>query len=207
MHLQNHATIRDSAGNAVLEGTTSQGLCRLDCRVSQLDEGFVNNAAVGPSLELLHRRLGHPGMRATKELLNSNVVLALLHDEKACGEEYCAVCRNSKEHRASFPPSTNPPTTPLQIVHSDLMGPFRCRSSGEHTYTCSLYDQYTGYGEMYFLSAKSEANMSLRGAIYRWQRQTGLKMKVLRTDRGKEYEDAFQRILRREGIIHQRSAG
>jgi transposase InsO family protein len=141
-------------------------------------------------------------------MLKDNVVLGLLHREPDCPDNYCAVCKNSREDRLHFGSSIapNPPTAPLEFVHSDLMGPFECATLGGHLYTCSLYDQFTGYGEMFLLTAKSEVNDALRTAIYRWQRQSGRKIKVLRTDRGNEYRGRFGRFLRREGIIHQRSA-
>jgi transposase InsO family protein len=206
LHHDGRAIVRNNTGDIVVEGAKAQGLYKLDCKVLSPPAAHVNVVAEGASLKLLHRRLGHPGMRATKELMNGNAVIGLMHDEKACAEDYCEVCRNAKEHRAHFAPSTNPPTAPLQVIHSDVMGPFKCKSSGGHVYSCSVYDQYTGYGEMLLLKAKSEVNINLRYTIYRWQRQTGLKVKCIRTDRGKEYEGSFQRFLRREGIIHQRSA-
>jgi transposase InsO family protein len=86
------------------------------------------------------------------------------------------------------------------------MGPFKCASLGGQKYSVTLYDQFTGYGEVFLLKKKSETNVVLRHAIYRWQRQTQRKVLCILTDRGKEYEGNFKRFLLREGIVHQRSA-
>jgi transposase InsO family protein len=203
-HQRGKVIIKNDKDVIILRGTKEQGLYTLDCTI--LQSIAQANSAVSNNVQLLHRRLGHPGMRATREVMNGNAVLGLMHDLHACAEDYCEVCRNSKEHRAHFSPSPNKLAEPLQIIHSDLMGPFRCVSSGGHSYICSLYDQFSGYGEVFLLRAKSQVNTELRTAIYRWQRQTGRKVKIIRTDRGKEYEGKFQRFIRREGIVHQRSA-
>jgi transposase InsO family protein len=86
------------------------------------------------------------------------------------------------------------------------MGPFAVKSTGGHSYTASLFDQATGYGEIFLLTAKSDVNKMLRSAIYRWQRQTGRKVKCIRTYRGTEYKGSFAGFLQREGIVHQTSA-
>jgi hypothetical protein len=204
-------------GFLILEGKLQNGLYKLNCSIIS-DCADTRNTALcnnvqhlqtpSPDESLLHRRLGHPGVHSTRAMLKDNVVLGLLHRESNCPDKYCAVCKNSREDRVHFgcSISPNPPAAPLDYVHSDLMGPFECASLGGHLYTCSLYDQFTGYGEMFLLTAKSEVNAVLRSAIYRWQRQTGRKIKVLRTDRGTEYQGNFGRFMRREGIIHQRSA-
>jgi transposase InsO family protein len=207
LHHDGRAIVRNSIGDVVFQGAKAQGLYKLDCKVLSPPAAHVNVVAEGASLKLFHRRLGHAGMRATKEFMNGNAVIGLMHDEKACAEDYCEVCRNAQQDRAHFAPSTNPPTAPLHLIHNDVMGPFKCKGSGGHVYSCSVYDQYTCYGEMLLLTAKSEVNINPRYTMYRWQRQTGLKVKCIRTDKGKEYEGSLQRFLRREGIIHRRSAG
>jgi transposase InsO family protein len=207
LHKNQSVTIKNEVDDVIMKGSHHKGLYKLDCYIKRSDQAPAQiNVAAGSSLNLLHRRLGHPGMRATRELQNGNAVLGLMHDLHACKPNYCEVCINSKEHRAHFAPSPHKLTAPLQLIHSDLMGPFKCVSSGGHRYTCSLYDQFSGYGEMFLLKLKSDVNLVLRRAIYRWQRQTGCKVKVIRTDRGKEYQGKFQRFLTREGIVHQRSA-
>jgi transposase InsO family protein len=207
VHGHQSATIIDENEVSILTGELQNGLYILNCRIRWVTQVHaMSNDVSGTTLKLLHRRLGHPGMRATRELLNGNAVLGLMHDLHACEEDYCEVCRNSKEHRAHFAPSSHKCTQPLQLIHSDLMGPLKCPSSGGHLYTCTLYDHYSGFGEVFLLKAKSEVNVALRKAIYLWQRQTSCKVKTIRTDRGKEYEGDFQAFLRTEGIIHQRSA-
>jgi transposase InsO family protein len=192
------------------------GLYKLDCTIQQklpvtsspATFHLASNLLTSPQASLLHRRLGHPGMHATRDLLKGNAVHGLLHRAPDCPNNYCVVCKNCRECRMHFGSSlsSHPPTAPLEYVHSDLMGPFECRSLGGHLYTCSLYDQYTGYGEMFLLRSKDEVNPALRKAIYRWQRQTGCKLKIIRTDNGGEHMGKFHRFLEHEGIIHQRSA-
>jgi hypothetical protein len=146
------ADIYDAEGKRLLSGNLKAGLYTLDCSIKpNSDEEFQPKGKVhmaASNVGLWHRRLGHPGMHATREFLNGNAVLGLMHETKASVAGYCEVCRNSKEHRAHFGPSSNPPTAPLQVIHSDVMGPFKCRSIGGHQCTCSLYDQFSVYASL-----------------------------------------------------------
>jgi hypothetical protein len=92
------------------------------------DDHVIGSAiAAGSSLNLLHRRLGHPGMPATRELQNGNAVLGLMHDLHACKGHCCEVCTNSKEHRAHFAPS--PPQ-----AHSSFAAPLAMLQHPRHPF-------------------------------------------------------------------------
>jgi transposase InsO family protein len=218
MHTGGHASISDSSDNQIMHGQLINGLYKLDCTIRKNEPSYtgplsfsdhygkVHIAAPSPDESLMHRRLGHPGIKATRGFLNGNIALGLLHTNSKNQDDYCEVCKNSREPRAHFGHCTRPATRPLERVHSDIMGPFKCASLGGHKYTVTLYDQFSGYGEVFLLTKKSETDDALREAIYRWQRQTQKKILCIRTDRGKEYEGNFQRFLRTEGIVHERSA-
>jgi hypothetical protein len=106
LHKRQAVTSRNEADDVIMKGSHHKGLYKLDCQIKQSDKLPAHvNVAAGSSLNLLHRRLGHPGMRATRELQNGNAVLGLMHDLHACKADYCEVCINSKEHRAHFAPS------------------------------------------------------------------------------------------------------
>jgi hypothetical protein len=113
--VQQKVSILDEHDIPILTGKMQDGLYKLNCSIKSTQDiayGRCNTVA-GTALKLLHRRLGHPGMRATRELRDSNAVLGLMHDKHACEEDYCEVCRNSKEHRANFAPSSHRCDRPL----------------------------------------------------------------------------------------------
>jgi hypothetical protein len=199
---RSQATVRNAQGRVTITGELRDKLYVLKCSIRRSDVAdvpLVNHmrsqakarhpALQEAELHLLHRRLGHPGMRITRELLEGNIVLGLLRGMKMNKDEPCLVCDHAKHHRASFPTSENKPTRPLAVIHSDMMGPFRVLSTGGHRYTVSLIDGYSCYGEIFPIKAKSDVSHILPEVIHRWQRQTERTVMRIRTDRGKEYEE------------------
>jgi hypothetical protein len=59
---------------------------------------------------------------------------------------------------------------------------------------------------VYFLQAKNQAFEAFRSFQVKVERQTGKKIKILRTDNGREYvNDEFRRALEHDGIRHQKA--
>jgi hypothetical protein len=208
--------VRNAQGRVILTGELRDKLYVLNCSIRRRDVAdvpLVNHmrsqamerqpALQEVELHLLHRRLGHPGMRPTRELLEGNIVLGLLRGMKVNTDAPCLVCGLAKHHRANFPPSENTPTRPLAVIHSDLMGPFRILSTGGHRYTVRLIDGYSGYGEIFAIKAKSDVSNILPVVIQRWQRQTECTVMRIRKDRRREYEVELSRLLRREATRKQ----
>jgi transposase InsO family protein len=94
----------------------------------------------------------------------------------------------------------------MQLLHSDLMGPFKVPILGNSIYVATLLDDFSGYGEVFCMKNKKSVQQELPDAIARFQRQSGYKVKGIRTDRGTEYKGALSAFMKRKGIVHQRSS-
>jgi hypothetical protein len=51
----------------------------------------------------------------------------------------CEVCCKGKMTRTPFPKSSDRKTNSLDIIHTDLCGPFRTESNGKVKYFCRIY--------------------------------------------------------------------
>jgi len=103
----------------------------------------------------------------------------------------CDICDLSKQTRNSFPRSPNRSTRPLDLIHSDTMGPFPVLGLEDEAYVVTALDDFSGYAETLLVRRKSDAASTLVDLMVRWQRQVGRKVKILRTDQGTEFKGAL----------------
>ena len=121
---------------------------------------------------------------------------------------FCEICILSKQkckphvslsHLGDFLPG--------EKIHSDLCGPVSVESYGSSRYFIVFKDQATSFRKVYFLRFKSEALDKLKDFEAFVFRQTKNKIKVLRSDKGKEYySKAVLQFTTEKGIIHEFSS-
>jgi hypothetical protein len=95
---------------------------------------------------------------------------------------------------------------PLQVVHSDMMGPIRILGFSGERYIATLMDDYSRYSEVICVSNKEVVARRMIEVLLRWERQAGQKVQVIRTDRGTEFQGKLKAFCRRNGIVRQYSA-
>jgi transposase InsO family protein len=83
-----------------------------------------------------------------------------------------------KTRRASFP---------LDLIHSDLMGPFPHPSINKSRYVLIFFYDFSWFTWIYFLKEKPEVFQHLKDFKALVETQSGKKIKVLQTDNGGEY--------------------
>ena len=77
--------------------------------------------------------------------------------------------------------------SPLQLIHSNICGPMNVRARHEVVYLITFIDDYTGYGYVYLISHKSQALECFIKFMNLVENQLDKKIKILRTDQGREY--------------------
>jgi transposase InsO family protein len=97
-----------------------------------------------------------------------------------------------KAHRAS---------SPLDLIHSDLMGPFPHPSIGKARYVLTFLDDYSRYTWVFFLRHKSEVFEHLKEFKALVETQSGRNIKSLHTDNGGEYVNRYVQNLCLEARI------
>ena len=89
-----------------------------------------------------------------------------------------AAMRKGKEMRA---------TQVIRLVHSDLISPLPIPSYGGSRYVLTFIDDFSRFYWVYFLKLKSEVFETLKIWKALVENQSGNKIKIIRTNNGKEY--------------------
>ena len=79
------------------------------------------------------------------------------------------------------------PFAPLELIHSDIAGPFPHMSMIQAKYALSFIDEFSRYFWVYFLKHKYEVFYLLKVFRALVENQSGIKLKILRYDNGGEY--------------------
>ncbi|CAI7753309.1 unnamed protein product, partial [Closterium sp. NIES-53] len=117
----------------------------------------------------------------------------------------CPTCLETKFTKFLFSSGTGPAKAPLALVHMDVVGPTRAPSLSGSRYFLTIVDDHTRAVWVYPLKTKGEvAAAVLKEWMQIAQRESGHKVKVIRTDNGGEFIGAdFEAVLKKKGIQHQ----
>ena len=99
----------------------------------------------------------------------------------------CEGCIYGKMHRLPFPKTSWRAKAPLQLVHADIWGPSSTPSFGGRRYFLLFVDDYTRMMWVYFIQQKSNAFSCFKEFKALVEKQSGHSLKILRTDRGGEF--------------------
>ena len=108
------------------------------------------------SLDLWHKRLGHPSLKITKllPLIDSRQIGAL--------DDHCNVCLRAKQTRNKFPLSENKASDMFELIHCDLRGPYRTLSFCGASYFLTMVDDYSRAVWVYLIIDKTEVPSILK---------------------------------------------
>ncbi|KAL0434589.1 UNVERIFIED_CONTAM: Transposon Ty2-B Gag-Pol polyprotein [Sesamum radiatum] len=92
----------------------------------------------------------------------------------------------------------------LDLVHTDVCGPFSIPARGGFSYFITFTDDHSRYGYVYLMRYKSEAFGRFKEYRLEVENQTNRKIKALRSDRGGEYLNGeFMDYLKENEILSQ----
>lgn len=158
------------------------------------------------SWQKLHENFGHLNMGDLKDLVNHNCI----HGIKVSGNEkppVCEICVQGKFACIPFKRSETTSSEALELIHTDICGPMRVQSLSGSKYFATFVDDKTRYCEIVFLKNKSDIFEKFVEFKSRVEKQTGKKIKIVRSDNGREYlNNKFKEFFRLEGIVHQLTA-
>ncbi|CAI7854681.1 unnamed protein product [Closterium sp. NIES-54] len=155
--------------------------------------------------ETWHERLCHVNFPMLQNLVKDGSLKGL--EVKGAAKEIgsCPTCLETKFTKFPFSSGTGPVKAPLALVHMDVVGPTRAPSLSGSRYFFTIVDDHTRAVWVYPLKTKGEvAAAVLKEWMPRAQRESGHKVKVIRTDNGGEFIGAdFEAVLKKKGIQHQ----
>jgi transposase InsO family protein len=155
------------------------------------------------SVALWHRRLGHFHSQGLRRMISAGAVKGM--PKLTISNSTCMQCLKGKQSRKAIPKQRTTDTTGiLQLVHSDIAGPFRTRSLGGSLYFITFIDDFSKKTWVYFLNSKSECFQTFRSFHQEVEKTTGQKLLILRTDNGGEYTSKeFSSYCSKRGIKRQ----
>lgn len=122
---------------------------------------------------------------------------------KDVNEFRCEACIMGKGKRLPAPPAEIRQLLPLATVHIDIWDPATVKSIGGARYFLTCYDDFTRKVHLTFLKQKSEVLTGIQQYIATVERQTGHKVKTIRSDNGGEFtSNNWSKYMRDNGIEH-----
>lgn len=198
---KNYCNIFDDENSLIANATLIDGLYRLNCAVVKPSESERANFAKN-NQNLWHRRMGH--ICDDNLLRTRNATVGLNFSGKSDGK--CVICIEGKQTRRPFPDNGTRAENILELVHSDVCGPFRVNSLGGARFFVTFIDDFSR--KVFLIPLKSKSQVFDEFVKFKTfvENQTSHKIKVLRTDNGTEYVNKnFGDFLKKHGIKHQKT--
>jgi hypothetical protein len=153
------------------------------------------------SSRIWHERFGHLNFRYMQQLSNKRLVDGLpnIHFSKGIYEG----CFLGKHPQEKFDKGkTQKYSYPLDLIHSDLMGPFPHPSISKARFVIIFIDDFSRFTWICFLGQKSEVFEHLKDFKALVETQSGKKIKFLQTDNGGDYVNHEIQNICHEAEIH-----
>ena len=168
------------------------------CEVLDSDKNVVMYALLGDKLyhlqkpgekcssclegiDLLHRRFGHASPPYVHQWMKKGERKKL---------SFCDACASSKSHRQPFKHEIKDRPNvrrPLDMVVSDLCGPFRVASSAGSRYFMTIVDVFSRFLFVAFLKTRDEVAEKLKAWLIFVKKQLGYPPKCFQSDGAAEY--------------------
>lgn len=201
---ENHALVRRKDGSTVMKATMEDGLYVI--KEQQVQSAMISQQC-NKNLMKWHQRMGHLNFEDLRKLKKKEIVDGL-RDELCVKNEnpVCEVCMKAKIHQQPFRQSTRRENDVLDLIHTDICGPFKTCSLGGAKYFATFIDDKSRYIEVAILKKKSDIFEAFKEYKARVEKQTGRQIKKIRSDNAKEYLSRdFNEFLKQEGIQRELS--
>ena len=200
--------IKNSRKRLVGTGSAAGKLYKLNCKVLKSLKEEANVAGekeASEKMDLWHRRLAHVNTGQLRQLASQAEGIDIPLKGKP---SFCEACVEGKMHRLPHPPLKDIRSTKrLQLVYTDVCGPMQTKSVRGSRYLITFIDDYSRYCFSYFMKQKLEALDKFIEFKAAAEKETGMKIKAVRNDRGGEYmSEEFSAYLKKYGIKAETTA-
>ena len=183
---------------ALLSNTSANKL-----QTQQTEEEICLQTTSQNLAHLWHRRYGHISHKGLKTLQHKGMVKGLPSFPES--SEVCTDCLKGKQHRDPIPKRSKwRASQRLELVHMDICGPISPISNSHKRYVICYIDDYSRKAWVNFLVEKSDAFVAFKLFKECVEKESGLVIKCLRTDRGGEFTSGeFNEYCKINGIKRQ----
>ena len=193
-------TIKNKAGSTIATIPHSDGLYRVVGSKEPRERDYANVASEKMTISEAHRKLGHIAHAAIRHAISQGYITGIELDINS-QPEFCEACAKAKSARQPYPKESHTRATKYgERVHWDLWGPASVKSLNGHSYVAARIDDATRETKLFFQNKKSDTFGSYKKDEAYLENQTGNRIKVMRSDRGREF-------LSKEMMNHQDQKG
>lgn len=180
----------------------TKGLYRLQ-GVSPARGPEINLVRLSTKVAIWHKRLGHFHIRGLQRMVNSAAMKGL--PPLQFSKHIYGSCQLGKQAKSKMPKATTHHASKiLELIHSDVCGPFRVPSTGGAKFFVTFIDDFSKKIWIYFISHKSHVLAKFQQFINLIETSTGKRIQKLRTDNGGEYTSkAFHDLCSTKGISRE----
>jgi GAG-pre-integrase domain len=155
-------------------------------------------------LSLWHCRLAHHDYNSVKHMITRQLVTGIDIKSKQPPDPICQPCVSGKMNANPFPSSTTRATKPLELIHTDLHGPFRTQTMSGYLYWITFINSCTSFRAVMFLKAESAAFEAFKQYKAYAENHLGAKILCMQIDKGGEYmSTAFINYMLEHEITRQ----
>ena len=176
----------------VARGKKQRSLYVMQARVCNGDVNVAGDA----SSDLWHNRLGHMGEKGLQILAKKDY----LPNFSGMPLYSCVDCLAGKQHRVAF--RSRPPFRrkhALDLVHTDVCS-MDAKSHRGAQYFVTFIDDYSRKLWAFVLKSKDQVLDAFKEFHVRVERESGRKLKCVRSDNGGEYRGPFENYCKSQGI-------
>jgi hypothetical protein len=187
-------------------------------RLSLMDLEFIHPSPLPVALhlfpqtqispEIWHRRFGHLGHEASRDVINGNYATGISKPSTAYPlSSRCIPCLIGKSPQTPYSHNSKRATAVGELVHIDICGPFPTLTPRKESYFIIFLDDASNYGATVLLSHKSGAFQAWQKVEASWELTSGNRIKAVRLDGAKEFvQGPLSEHLLRRGIAMQVTA-
>ena len=94
-------------------------------------------------VSLWHRRLAHHDYKSVIDIISKQLITGIDIKLKQALDPICEPCLSGKMNVNPFPSSTTHVSKPLELIYTDLHGPFKVCTMSGYRYWIMFIDDYT----------------------------------------------------------------
>ena len=158
--------------------------------------------------DLWHRRFGHLGQDATRDMLTQEFATGITLPTVSAGvPTRCIPCIIGKSPQTPYQNNAKRASDVCELIHIDTCGPFPTLTPRKEQYFTIFLDDASNFGHTELLVAKSDSFPAYKKVEASWELRSGNRVKTVRFDGAKEFtQGPFAKHLGSRGIAVQVTA-